>query len=162
MTVYTGTDALYFFLNPFSSKAHTALKLSVLKWCVRRFSVFNSPSVAEDSVKRKSMNTLLPNTWLCDEPLNFYMNKVINNMDKRRCREHPTRRRSHCFRSFFFTNALGHNNIYDYERVKNHGNFVPGRNMFDLKYLFFPYNYKNVHWNGVAVFVEEKRIKYDD
>ena len=109
-------------------------------------------------LKRRSMNTLLPNTWLGDKPLNFYMNKVINNMDKRRCREHPTRRRSHCFRSFFFTNALGHNNIYDYERVKNHGNFVPGRNMFDLKYLFFPYNYKNVHWSGVAVFVEEKRI----
>ena len=34
--------------------------------------------------------------------------------------------------------------------------------MFDLKYLFFPYNYKNVHWSGVAVFVEEKKIKHYD
>ena len=51
---------------------------------------------------------------------------------------------------------------YNFDRVQRFRRHVPGNNIFQLKYVFFPYNYKNLHWEGVVVFMEEKRVRWCD
>jgi len=39
---------------------------------------------------------------------------------------------------------------------------VPGKDIFNLKYIFCPINHNNKHWTSAVIFMEEKRIQYYD
>ena len=51
---------------------------------------------------------------------------------------------------------------YDYKSVKRWHRGVPGKNIFDLKCIYFPANVNENHWTLTVAFMEEKRIQYYD
>jgi sentrin-specific protease 1 len=51
---------------------------------------------------------------------------------------------------------------YNYHNVKDWSRFVPGKNIFNLKYIFVPINIDNMHWTLAVIDMEEKRIQYYD
>ncbi len=97
--------------------------------------------------------------------------KMSRSLDEtlRLCAKNPGRRRSHFFNSFFVQNLFNekNNNMalrgkYNYQKVVNWGQKVPGANIFNLKYLVCPVNLDNMHWTCAIVFMEEKYIQYYD
>ena len=127
---------------------------------------------SSDSIQRQNMHTLLEYHWINDEPLNCYLKHVVNENDKIWCEQIeakqqngeriPSRRRSYCFSSFFFAMLLEGGSDYNFDRVQWFRRHVLDNNIFELKYVFFPYNYKNLHWEGVVVFMEKKRVRWYD
>jgi sentrin-specific protease 1 len=51
---------------------------------------------------------------------------------------------------------------YNYKNVKGWSKKVPGKDVFNLKYIFFPINLNNKHWTVAVIFMEAKRIQYYD
>ena len=51
---------------------------------------------------------------------------------------------------------------YNYENVKGWSKNVPGKDIFNLKYIFFPINIMSMHWTVAVIFMETKGIQYYD
>jgi hypothetical protein len=123
-----------------------------------------------DSVQRRSMQTLRQGIWLNDEVINYFLKNCLNSHDIKICAKEPgRRRRSHFFNSFFVQTMFDEKNInkklsgkYNYEKVKGWSKNVPGKDIFNLKYIFFPINLNNRHWTVAVIFMEAKRIQYYD
>ena len=123
----------------------------------------------QDSVQRSSMNRLLPNTWLNDEVVNYFLKVCLAARDAHICETETGRKRSHFFNSFFVQQLFDEKNIspnlrgrYKYKNVANWGKKVPGGDIFNLKYIFIPRNVDNMHWTSACIFVELKMIVYFD
>ena len=59
-------------------------------------------------------------------------------------------------------NNLSVRNKYNYKNVKRWSKKVPGKDIFNLKYILCPINLDNTHWTCAVIFMEEKRIQYYD
>ena len=126
-------------------------------------------SQGSDSVCRGSMQTLKPGQWLNDEIINYFLKGSLANHDVKLCDEQSGRKRSHFFNSFFFPTMFDEDNNkpelrgkYNYENVKRWGRKVPGKDIFNLKYIGVPINLGNMHWTSAIIFMEEKKIQYFD
>jgi len=122
-----------------------------------------------DSVQRGSMETLKPGEWLNDEIINYFLKNYLAKRDEMLCAKQLGRKRSHFFNSFFIQTMFDEKNNnpklrgkYNYKNVKHWGRKVPGKNIFDLKYIFIPINLDNLHWTSAVIFMEEKKIQYFD
>jgi hypothetical protein len=122
-----------------------------------------------DSVQRSSMWTLRPKMWLVEEVINYYFKNCLTIRDEKICARDKGRRRSHFFNSFFVQNMFDEMNDdlklrgrYNYKMVKRWSKKVPGKDIFNLKYIFFPINLDNTHWTLAVIFMEDKQIRYYD
>ncbi len=122
-----------------------------------------------DSVQRSSMQTLNPGQWLNDEIINYFLKNCLAKRDEKLCAKQPGRKRSHFFNSFFVktmfddkNNNLSVRNKYNCINVKRWSKKVPGKDIFNLKYILCPINLDNTHWTSAVIFMEEKRIQYYD
>ncbi len=122
-----------------------------------------------DSVQRGSMQTLRPGQWLNDEVINYFLKNCLARRDEALCSRETGRRRSHFFNSFFVQTMFDEKNNdprlrgrYNYKNVKRWSKKVPGKDIFQLKYVLCPINLDNTHWTSAVIFMEEKRIQYYD
>jgi sentrin-specific protease 1 len=122
-----------------------------------------------DKVKPQSMRRLRDGTWLNDEVINFYLKHCLNQKDKLKCIKSPGRKRSHFFSTYFVQNLFDDRNDnhklrgkYNYNSVKRWGNKVPGKDIFNLKYLFCPINLDDLHWALACICMEQKKIIHLD
>ena len=122
-----------------------------------------------DDVTREHMERLRPEVWLSDVIVNYFLKKCLQQRDERMHQNDSNRKRSHFFTSFFMQNLFdelnGNANLkgqYNYRNVRSWYRYVPGRNIFNLEYIFFPTNIGNSHWTLTVAFMEEKRIQYYD
>jgi sentrin-specific protease 1 len=122
-----------------------------------------------DSVQRGSMQTLQPNTWLNDEIINYFLKNCLAKRDEKLCAKQPGRKRSHFFNSFFVQTMFDEKNLnpslrgkYNYKNVKRWGKKVPGKDVFNLRYIVCPINLDNMHWTSAVIFMELKKIQYFD
>ena len=120
-------------------------------------------------VQRSSMQRLQPGTWLNDELINYYLKICLTKRDEMLCAKQPGRKRSHFFSSFFVQTMFDEKNKdrklqgkYNYNNVKRWGRKVPGKDIFNLKYIVVPINLGNLHWTSAVIFMEEKKIQYFD
>ena len=123
----------------------------------------------KDSVQRSSMQTLAPGIWLNDEIINYFLKICLAALDEKLCMEQPTRRRSHCYNSFFIQNLFdtkaSNKDLrwkYNYKNVRRWSGKVPGGNIFNLKYILCPINTDNEHWSCAVISIQEKKIQYYD
>jgi len=122
-----------------------------------------------DSVQRGSMQTLRRGQWINDEIINYFLKNCLAKRDEKLCAKQPGRKRSHFFNSFFVQTMFDEKNNndrlrgkYNYKNVKRWGKKVPGKDVFNLRYVVCPINLDNLHWTSAVIFVEEKRIQYYD
>jgi hypothetical protein len=122
-----------------------------------------------DSVQRGSMQTLRPGQWLNDEVINYFLKNCLAKRDEMLCAKEPGRRRSHFFNSFFVQTMFDEKNNdpnlrgrYNYKNVRRWSKKVPGKDIFNLKYILCPINLDNTHWTSAVIFMEAKRIQYYD
>lgn len=114
-----------------------------------------------DLVLRESFWRLRPGKWLNSDIINYYGKVCLAKRDEMLCAEQPGRKRSFFFGTYFLTKMFD-GGRYDYTNVKRASKQVPGKDLFNLKYIFCPINIDNEHWTSAAIFMEEKRIKYYD
>ena len=107
------------------------------------------------------MQTLRPGIWLNDEVINYFLKNCLKSRDIKICAKEPGRRRLHFFNSFFVQKLFDEKNrnrklrgIYNYENVKGWSVKVPGKDIFNLKYIFCPINLNNIHWTVAVIFME--------
>jgi sentrin-specific protease 1 len=123
----------------------------------------------KDSVRRESMQTLRPGKWLNGEVINYFLKICLAKRDEIICARHPGRKRSHFFDSFFVQALFDEKNNnpdlrgrYNYKNVKRWSKKVPGKGIFNLKYILCPINIDNGHWTLAVIYIEKKRIQYYD
>jgi len=121
-----------------------------------------------DTIQRGSIQTLRPGQWLNDEVVHYFL-VMLAKRDEEMCRQNPSRKRSHFFKSFFFTTLLneGHanpaiNGTYEYRNVKRWSKKVPGKDIFNLDKIVIPVNVGRMHWVCVVAYMQEKRIQFYD
>ncbi len=114
-----------------------------------------------DEVKRSSMQTLNPREWVNDEIVNYYLKVCLARRDET-LSELTGRKRSHFFNSHFMAQMFPGGGEYNCNNVKSWSKNVPGKDIFELKYIICPINYNNKHWTTAVIFMEEKQIKYYD
>ena len=118
---------------------------------------------SNDSVQRKSMQTLRPGQWLNDEVIHYFYS-MLANRDEALSAATSGRKRSHFFMSFFFTKLFdeGATNQYRYQNVKRWSKKVPGKDIFALDKVFFACNVNGAHWTCAVIFMQKKKIQYFD
>ena len=119
-----------------------------------------------DSIQQQSFWTLKPAQWVNDEVIHYFL-LMLAKRDEELCRNDPSRKRCHFFKSFFMTKILneGHATMdgqYEYRNVKRWSKNVPGKDLFKLDKVFFPINQGNMHWLCACAFIQEKRIEVYD
>mmetsp|Transcript_5251 Transcript_5251/g.12537 ORF Transcript_5251/g.12537 Transcript_5251/m.12537 type:complete len:541 (+) Transcript_5251:105-1727(+) len=121
-----------------------------------------------DTVQRQSIQTLEPGQWLNDEVIHYFY-LMLARRDEEMCRNDPSRKRSHFFKSFFITKILneGHRNPaiegkYEYKNVKRWSKKVPGKDIFKLDKIIFPINQGQMHWMCGVIHMQKKRIQIYD
>ena len=118
-----------------------------------------------DSVQRESMQTLRQGTWLNDEVINYFLKNCLARRDEKLCASQPGMKRSHFYNTFFMQTLFDEKNNDKKKRnkyIKRWINKVPGKDIFELKYIICPINLDNMHWTSAVIFMEEKRIQYYD
>ena len=123
-----------------------------------------------ESVKRKSMITLRPKTWLNDEIISYYLKVALTTRDDFFCKQDSNRKRNYFYNSYFMQNLLDEYNdidpncrgIYNYAKVSTWGRKCPGGDIFKLKHIFVPINIEHVHWALAVIYMEEKKICWYD
>ncbi len=115
----------------------------------------------QDTVQRGSMQTLSPGQWLVDKVINHFLKNCLARHDENLCAKELGRRRSHFFNSFFMQTMFGKKNSspqlrgrYNYKNVRRWLNKVPGKDIFNLKYIFCPINLDDIHWTLAVIFME--------
>ncbi|KAL7468672.1 hypothetical protein ACHAXS_010029 [Conticribra weissflogii] len=126
-------------------------------------------SLDADSVQRASMQTLQPGRWINDEIINYFLKNCLAKRDELLCSTQPGRKRSHFFNSYFVQTMFDDKNVnpakrgkYNYNNVKRWSKKVPGKDIFNLKYVVCPINLDNMHWTSAVMFMEERKIRYYD
>ena len=126
-------------------------------------------SQGADSVQRQSMHRLQPRQWLNDEVINYFLKNCLAKRDEKLCAKDTRRKRSHFFNSFFVQTMFDEKNDnpnlrgrYNYKNVKRWSKKVPGKDVFNLRYIFCPVNLDNAHWTSACIFMEKKKIQYFD
>ena len=126
-------------------------------------------SQGADSIQRDSMQTLQPGQLLNDEVINYFLKNCLAKRDEMLCAKQPGRKRSHFFNSFFVQTMFDDKNDnfdlrgrYNYKNVRRWSKKVPGKDIFNLKYIFCPINIDVMHWTSACIFMEEKKIRYFD
>ena len=121
-------------------------------------------AVASGAVKR----AIDAAQWLNDEIINMYL-CILNKWDKTLCKQQPERKQSHCFNSFFVQAMFDEKNTdrdlrgkYNYGNVKTWSKKVPGRNIFNMKYIICPINIYGNHWVLAVIDIEGKCIQWND
>jgi sentrin-specific protease 1 len=119
-----------------------------------------------DTVQRKSIRTLQPGQWLNDEVIHYFL-LMLAKRDEEMCKNDPSRKISHFFKSFFITKLLNEGNpscdgVYEYKNVKRWSKRIPGKDIFNLDKIIFPINVAGQHWICAVIFVQEKRIQIYD
>jgi len=78
-------------------------------------------------------------------------------------------KKSHFFNSFFlqemfdeYNNDRTKRGKYNFNQVLSWSAKVPGKNIFNLKYIVCPYNIEQVHWAVAVIFMEDKHIQWYD
>jgi hypothetical protein len=130
--------------------------------------------IAEDglnSVKRGSLQTLLPKTYLNDEVVNFYTQVPLTKRDEKLCREDPSgeRKRCHFFQSFFMTKLLDIDNTnpaiagnYKYSNVKRWSKKVPGTRLV-VSACVFALDVSGVrsnHSHEISIFYRSRHLQF--
>jgi Ulp1 family protease len=79
----------------------------------------------KESIRCKSMQTLLPKQWLKDKVINFFLKHCLVRRNEKLCEKELGRRQSHFFNSFFVqmmfnleNNDLNLRGRYNYENVR--------------------------------------------
>ena len=103
------------------------------------------------------LQCLLPETYLNDEVINFYM-CMLQQRDDELHMGNPTILKSHFFNSFFFA-KLVERQQYNYLRVKR---WTKKFDVFKRDKIFIPVNKSNAHWVMVVVFIQKKEIHHYD
>jgi Ulp1 family protease len=124
------------------------------------------------NLTRKIMERLQPGIWLNDELINFHNRIVLAELDKKLCLTLPGRKRSHFFSSHFIPTLIDEKNVVNrnkrgklnYKNVERWAKRVTSVDglLFNLAFLFVPYNEDNCHWTLVVVAFSEKKIVYYD
>ncbi len=114
---------------------------------------------ANDKVRRHSMHTLRPKTWLNDEVINFYY-KLLGERDELECNDDPNRKRNYFATSHLMAKllAVGHasdEGMYDYSGVKT---WFKNVNIFEMDKIFVPINHGHMHWICAVICMTEKKI----
>ncbi len=116
-----------------------------------------------------SMQTLHPGKWLSDEVINYFLKICLKSRNMKICAKEPGRRWPHFFNSFFVQTIFDEKNRnrklkgrHNYKNGKGWSKKVPGKDIFNLKYIFFPINLNSKHWTVAVIFMEAKRIRYYD
>ena len=125
-----------------------------------------------DTVQRRSLKTLDFGTWLNDEVINFYLKNVLRQREAKKQVSDPTNTKNQGFFNTFFIQQLFQEfsedrtlkGKYCYsKRIKRWGKRnTPGFDIFKLRRLFIPRNFRNVHWVLIVVDFEHKTITYYD
>ena len=122
-----------------------------------------------DTVQRGSMQTLARGIWLNDEIINYFVKICLDALDEKLCTEQPTRRRSHCYNSYFIQNLFDAKALnedlrwkYNYSKVHRWSRNVPGGDIFNLEYILCPINTDNQHWSCAVISMQEEKIHYYD
>ena len=115
------------------------------------------------------MRTLLPEEWLNDEIIGFYLKVGLQNRDNKLWDKQKKGRRSHFFSSYFWQTLFDeYNRNKDMRGKDNYNNSrkwskkVFGGNIFELKRLFIPINYRRDHWALGVIHIQNKLIQYYD
>jgi len=126
-------------------------------------------SLDADSVQRASMQTLQPGRWINDEIINYFLKNCLAKRDELLCSTQPGRKRSHFFNSYFVQTMFDDKNShpakrgrYNYNNVKRWSKKVPGKDIFNLRYIVCPINLDNMHWTSAVIYMEDKKICYYD
>jgi len=124
-------------------------------------------SNGRDTVKRESMQTLKPKTWLNDEVINYYLKVCLAKRDEALCNGEQGRKRCHFFNSFFLQSMFREeytirSGEYDYSQVQRWSKKAPGKSILNLKHIICPRNIGNYHWALGVISIEEKRIQWYD
>ena len=105
-----------------------------------------------DTVQRGSMQTLRPGQWLGNEVINHFLKNCLARPDEKLYAKDPRRRQLHFFNSFFMQMMFNEKNNspqlrgrYNYKNVRCWSNKVPGKDIFNLKYMFCPINLDDMH-----------------
>lgn len=119
-----------------------------------------------DTVQRQSMRTLQPTEWLSDEVIHYFY-LMLARRDEEICRNDPSKKRSHFFKSFFMTKILSEIRDstfrkYNYKNVKRWSKKVPGKDIFNLDKIIFPINQGNSHWMCAVIHMQKKQIQFYD
>ena len=114
-------------------------------------------------MNRRKMKGFMPNTWLNDENINFYM-EMLNVRDAGLCEkakaEGHTRLPSHFFSSFFMA-FLKTGDAYNYGSVKRWTKKL-STSVFNMRRIYCPININNTHWTLAVVHIDIKAIRYYD
>jgi hypothetical protein len=112
------------------------------------------PLVSEglDSLTRQSMQTLCHGDWVNDEVINFLGEVCLNKHDVTLCDRRGGRKHSHTFNSYFMRRLFDKKSldqnircVYKFANVATWSKKVPGENIFNMRYLFFPININDTH-----------------
>jgi len=117
-----------------------------------------------DKVSRRNLQTLAPGQWLSDEVIHCWYSLLAKG-DATTYRTHGgSGKRSHFFKSFFFTSLLkdGKEGSYCYDEVKSWSKKVPGGDIFELDKIIVPCNCDNMHWTCLCVYMQKRSIVYYD
>ena len=96
-------------------------------------------------MKRRDFNTLMPNNWLNDQPLNYIMLLIQEKRPKCLCVD-----------SLFYT-ILYEKEIYDFGRVKRWKLDIVNKDL-----IIFPVNIGNQHWCLATANFEKQELQYYD
>lgn len=109
-------------------------------------------------LKKGDMTALSnPKSRIGIDVIMFYTKNYLTKRDEIMCAE-IGRKGSHFYNTMIMTAYFDKKHVFRERMMTN----VPGRDIFKLKYLFFPININNNHWTLIVVYMEEKRISYYD
>jgi sentrin-specific protease 1 len=95
--------------------------------------------------------------WLNDEIVNWWMYILLQSDISLGKTRH-----SHYFSSFFVQKLYANQGKYCFDEVKRWSKNVYGKDIFQLKHVFFPININNIHWAAVVAHIQERRLEYYD
>jgi len=117
----------------------------------------------------RHLKCLLPEVWLNDEVVNFWLGLVQERSHKRAsCTKYPEKHKAKVFimNSFFWT-RLHNTGVYTYKNVrrwtkKSKLMRIGLETIFDLDKFLIPVHITNTHWCAGVINFKKKRIEYYD
>ena len=113
------------------------------------------------TVTRGHLRTLVPDVWLNDEIINFWLCVLVEN----HINTIGEPKKIHCFSSFFWTrlmegkNKLGSDSGYQYTNVRR---WTRNMDIFALDVILVPINEDRTHWVLAAIYPQQSQILFYD
>jgi sentrin-specific protease 1 len=120
-------------------------------------SIIRSGQNAENRVTVRSLKTLKPTIWLCDEVINGFMN-WHNKRHQTNCQMTGSHLQHYAFTTMFVEQLYR----FGYDGVRSWTNRVPGQDLWKFKTVLFPINRNNCHWMMAVAFMDERCVRYYD